>query len=97
LREGGCRAEAPKERRRAGMKYVYMLQSEQYPDRYYVGCTFDLKRRFAAHNRGENAHTKKFAPWVLIGYMAFSDPAKADKFELYLKSGSGRAFAKKHF
>jgi hypothetical protein len=36
-------------------------------------------------------------PWALQTYFGFSDSAKADKFEQYLKSGSGRAFAKKHF
>lgn len=79
------------------MKYVYMLQSESAPDRHYIGCTHDLKERLAQHNRGESFHTKKFIPWKLVGYVAFSDYAKADKFETYLKSGSGRAFAKKHF
>ncbi|MFN3313423.1 MAG: GIY-YIG nuclease family protein [Hyphomonas sp.] len=79
------------------MKYVYMLQSLPEPMRYYVGSTIDLKRRFADHNSGQSVHTRKFLPWTLIGYVAFSDPAKADKFEAYLKTGSGRAFAKKHF
>jgi hypothetical protein len=32
-----------------------------------------------------------------MAYLAFSDYEKADKFEAYLKSGSGRAFAKRHF
>ncbi|MFN7612174.1 MAG: GIY-YIG nuclease family protein [Pseudomonadota bacterium] len=79
------------------MKYVYMLQSEPQPDRYYTGCTTDLKRRYEEHNRGESTHTKKFVPWILVGYLAFSDHDKADKFETYLKTASGRAFAKKHF
>jgi hypothetical protein len=30
-------------------------------------------------------------------YIAFSDEQRATAFEKYLKSGSGRAFAKKHF
>lgn len=79
------------------MKYVYMLQSEIQPDKYYVGCTEDLKRRFEEHNNGQSAHTKKFKPWQLFGYIAFTDHEKADNFETYLKSGSGRAFAKRHF
>ena len=29
--------------------------------------------------------------------MAFSDEKRAIRFERYLKSGSGRAFAKRHF
>ncbi len=79
------------------MKYVYMIRSESFPEKYYVGSSFDLRRRFAEHNRGESTHTKKFIPWKLVGYLAFSDHEKADKFEAYLKTASGRAFAKKHF
>jgi hypothetical protein len=31
----------------------------------------------------------------LVTYVAFADKQKAQAFELYLKSGSGHAFAKK--
>jgi len=79
------------------MKYVYMLQSISHPDRYYVGSTVDLRKRFDAHNRGESLHTKKFLPWRLVGYIALNDHLKADKFEAYLKTASGRNFAKRHF
>ena len=79
------------------MKYVYMLRSMTHPDRYYVGASSDLKTRFAEHNKGHSPHTKKFAPWQLVTYVAFSDIEKADKFEAYLKSGSGRTFTKRHF
>ncbi|HEX4304273.1 MAG TPA: GIY-YIG nuclease family protein [Rhizomicrobium sp.] len=79
------------------MKYVYMLQSIGHPDRYYVGCTIDLKTRFADHNNGGSVHTNKFRPWSLVGYTAFSDHTKANKFEAYLKTASGRTFAKRHF
>jgi putative endonuclease len=74
-----------------------MLQSIAFPERYYIGTTLDLKRRFDEHNQGFSPHTKKFAPWKLVGYIAFSDHEKADKFEAYLKTASGRAFAKRHF
>jgi len=40
-------------------------------------------------------HTAKFKPWRLVTYVAFSDKAKAVAFERYLKTASGRAFAKK--
>jgi putative endonuclease len=79
------------------MKYVYMLQSIPFPKRHYVGSTLDLKTRFAEHNKGHSPHTKEFLPWKLIGYLAFSDSDKADKFEAYLKTASGRTFAKRHF
>ncbi len=79
------------------MKYVYMLESNPAPERHYVGCTSDLKRRLQDHNGGQSFHTKKFGPWKLRCYVAFSDDKKAESFEQYLKSGSGRAFAKRHF
>jgi predicted GIY-YIG superfamily endonuclease len=40
-------------------------------------------------------HTSKYAPWRLKTYIAFSDALQALQFEKYLKSASGRAFAKK--
>ena len=79
------------------MKYIYMLQSVAFPNQHYVGGTLDLRRRFADHNAGASPHTKKFAPWTLLEYVALSDHAKADRLEKYLKTGSGRAFAKRHF
>lgn len=55
--------------------------------------TTDLKRRLQEHNAGKSYHTSKFKPWRLVTYVAFSDRAKAESFERYLKSGSGHAFA----
>jgi len=77
------------------MSYVYVLGSDRAPDRFYVGRTADLKRRIAEHNAGKSRHTKKFAPWSLISYFGFSDAGTAEAFEAYLKTSSGRAFARK--
>ncbi len=77
------------------MAYVYILRSEQHPDRHYVGVTRDLRNRLKKHNAGEVAHTSKYAPWAIKTYIAFSDEKQALAFEKYLKSASGRAFAKK--
>jgi predicted GIY-YIG superfamily endonuclease len=77
------------------MKYVYILQSIDAPDRTYVGLTDDLRKRLASHNAGQSPHTAKFKPWRLVTYIAFSEESKAVAFERYLKSGSGQAFAKK--
>jgi len=55
----------------------------------------DLRSRLRAHNAGEVAHTSKYAPWTIKTYVAFSDERQAFAFEKYLKSASGRAFAKK--
>ena len=77
------------------MKYVYLLQSIEFPDETYVGLADDLRSRFTAHNAGRSPHTAKYKPWRLVTYVAFSDERKAVEFERYLKTGSGRAFANK--
>jgi putative endonuclease len=77
--------------------YVYILVSRSHPDRHYTGCTTDLAERLAAHNTGRCPHTSKFVPWQIETAIAFRCPEKAAAFERYLKSGSGRAFATKHF
>ncbi len=77
------------------MTYVYILESVAHPERYYVGVTADLRSRVKMHNAGEAPHTSKYAPWKVKTYIAFVDGRKAFAFERYLKSPSGRAFAKK--
>jgi predicted GIY-YIG superfamily endonuclease len=79
------------------MKYVYLLESLSSPKETYVELADDLRARLAAHNAGQSPHTSKFKPWRLVTYIAFSDETKVIAFERYLKSSSGRAFAKKHF
>lgn len=77
------------------MHYVYLLESDLHPGERYIGLTDDLKGRLNAHNRGQSPHTAKHKPWRLVTYLAFSEMEPARAFELYLKSGSGRAFAQK--
>lgn len=81
------------------MKYVYILQSLSYPDKHYTGVTDDVQKRLKLHNSGEaqSHHTKMYGPWKLIVQIGFEDETRAHAFERYLKSGSGRAFAKRHF
>ena len=78
------------------MYYIYLIRSTSTPDEKYIGLTTDLKQRLAEHNSGKSPHTKKFKPWKLETYVAFSDQDKATTFEKYLKQGSGHAFAAKH-
>jgi predicted GIY-YIG superfamily endonuclease len=76
------------------MKYVYILKSLAAEEHFYTGITDDLDARLAKHNAGAVIHTSKFRPWRIKSYVAFTDDARAFDFEKYLKSGSGRAFAK---
>ena len=77
------------------MTYVYVLASVGFPDHFYVGVTDDLRSRLAKHNTGGVPHTSKYVPWRIKTYVPFSDRQQAIAFERYLKSPSGRAFAKK--
>lgn len=78
------------------MFYVYILNSLADTDRMYVGRTNDIANRLAEHNAGECVHTNKYKPWRLSTSIGFDDRDKALAFERYLKSGSGRSFAKRH-
>jgi hypothetical protein len=42
-------------------------------------------------------HTAKYRPWRQHVVVEFSTEVAAVAFERYLKSGSGRAFAERHF
>ena len=77
------------------MHYVYLLESINFPSETYIGMTDDLRTRYKGHNAGQALHTRKYKPWRLLTYVAFSSKEKAVAFERYLKSSSGRAFAKK--
>lgn len=76
------------------MYYVYILKSSKSGILYY-GYTIDLKKRFSEHNSGKSKFTKGHIPWELVFYCAFLEKQKAKDFELYLKSGSGKAFTYK--
>ncbi len=77
------------------MKFVYLIQSIPHPEQKYFGLTSNLENRIKDQNEGRSTHTAKYKPWKLVTYVAFSNESKAIKFEQYLKSGSGRAFANK--
>lgn len=78
-------------------RIVYILRSDRDPRRHYVGTTRDILTRLEWHNQGPCGHTIHHRPWSLVVTVEFPTEPQAVKFEKYLKSGSGRAFAKRHF
>jgi putative endonuclease len=78
-------------------RFVYVLVSAADRDRHYVGLTTDVARRIDIHNSGGSHHTAQHRPWRLLVSLEFATNGTAVAFERYLKSGSGRAFAKRHF
>ena len=78
-------------------RFVYILRSESDPGRHYVGITSELRGRLEWHNAGPCGYTTAYRPWRTLVSLEFPDEAAARRFERYLKSGSGRAFSKRHF
>jgi putative endonuclease len=80
-----------------GNRFVYILRSASDPARHYVGTASNVDERLDWHNAGPRGHTVRHRPWSLFVSIEFPDERSAVRFEKYLKTGSGRAFATRHF
>ena len=78
-------------------RIVYILRSDADPRWHYVGLTDNVRDRMDWHNGGRCGHTVRHRPWSVVVSIEFPSERAALRFEKYLKSGSGRAFAKRHF
>jgi predicted GIY-YIG superfamily endonuclease len=76
---------------------VYVLKTANTPTRYYTGRTSDLEARLRKHNGDGCPSTAGRGPWAVDVSIHFTDEQRAVRFERYLKSGSGSAFAVRHF
>ncbi|MBT4071275.1 MAG: GIY-YIG nuclease family protein [Candidatus Magasanikbacteria bacterium] len=70
--------------------YVYILKCAD--DTYYTGIAKNLRKRIEEHKNAESKSTSPRLPIKLIWFCAFTDQILAAKFEIYLKSHSGRRF-----
>jgi len=76
--------------------FVYTLKSQRDSKQVYIGYTTNLENRMEDHqNLKASAYTRQYAPWGLATYTVFKNKNLAQKYEIYLKSQSGRAFLKK--
>jgi len=73
------------------MYYTYVLQSAR-DNKFYIGHTSDLKRRYTEHKNGLVLSTKSRLPINLVYYEACLSEEDAVKRELYFKTGFGRRF-----
>jgi len=78
-------------------RVVYIIRSDSDPLRHYVGITNEVHARLEWHNHGPCGYTASHRPWSLVVSIEFQNEREAVRFEKYLKSGSGRAFARRHF
>ena len=60
-----------------------------------MGMAEDLNKRLKENNNGISGYSKRYAPWEIETYISFRNRLLAEKFEKYLKAGSGQAFLKK--
>ena len=81
----------------APQRFVYIIRSVREPHRRYVGLTADVLARLEAHNAGQNRSTALWRPWTVDVCIEFQSEALASRFERYLKTGAGHAFAQRHF
>ncbi len=78
-------------------RFGYVLKNADQNPSFYIGLTSDVNARWTDHNQGRCPHTASRRPWGLHVVIEFSDEKRTIRFERYLKSGSGRAFARRHF
>ena len=76
------------------MRYVYVLRSFIDGD-FYVGSTYDIKKRLAEHNRKNVPATRDRTPLEVIYYEAFRNKYDAFFREKWLKTGWGRKYLRK--
>jgi putative endonuclease len=71
--------------------YVYVLKSEK-DNKFYVGYTSDLMKRFEQHNNGKVKSTRERKPLKLIYFEGCLSQKDALHREKYLKKFYGKMF-----
>lgn len=74
--------------------YTYILLNKK-DNKFYIGFTPDLKKRFEAHNNRLVKATKPRRPLILIYYEACLNKYDAMRRENYLKSSDGHFYIKR--
>ena len=78
----------------SAMWFVYILKSK-IKEKYYVGCTNNLRKRIYQHNTGQTLSVKAYLPYELVYKEEYREQSVAYKREKEIKSyKGGRAFKK---
>ena len=75
------------------MHFLYVIRSQKFSRRIYIGTTSDLRKRKKDHNNGSNKSTKYGIPWELVYYEAYASEDDALERERKLKK-YGSAYGK---
>ena len=73
--------------------FVYILQSERN-DRYYIGSTIDIKKRFGEHRAGLVKATKFLLPLEIVFFKEYPTIKEARQVEYKLKKLKSRKIIK---
>jgi putative endonuclease len=66
------------------MFFVYILYNSSL-EKYYVGSSDEVAKRFAQHNLGKGNFTSKGIPWILITTFSCNSRSEAVVLELKIK------------
>jgi putative endonuclease len=66
------------------MFVVYIIYSSSL-NRYYVGSTDNLEKRFSEHNSGKGNYTSKGIPWILVHSVVCNSRIDAVNLEMRIK------------
>jgi len=79
---------SPAGQERASLKkkaaFVYLLRNLK--DRFYIGWTTDIERRFEEHNSGKSTYTQSRGPWEWVAYEEHTSIDEAKRRERALKN-----------
>jgi putative endonuclease len=65
--------------------YIYLLQSKNNPDKFYLGSTSNPAQRMQYHNIGKNKSTALHKPWKCLLIIYIENIDKAKQLEYYIK------------
>lgn len=74
--------------------FVYILKSIKN-NKYYIGSSFDVNKRFKQHNSGKVTYTKNNRPYALVFNQEFDNRIIARKVERKIKNWKRKDFIDK--
>jgi len=79
-----------------GKNCVYLLFSEKI-NKFYIGKTTDINRRFIEHTLGEEKYTRAGRPWRLLSIIKCATESGMTKLENKLKKSKNKTYTKWFF
>ena len=78
-------------------RVVYILRSEAYPSRHYIGITNDVSARLDWHNHGPVRPHLWYRPWSVVVTIEFPDERCGGSLRDISEIRFRASFTKRHF